>query len=188
MEYLILGLLLLAPMTGYELRRFIKQNLALICSPSAGSVQAALAKLKKEGRIADAEAMEGRRRKKTFSITPAGRQAFAAWVARPMRADRVKNMELARLFFLGLAEPAQRAGAIRDYIRQMEEMKAVLAAIREQFRAAQAGPLPAGQNWAEVFRFQEYTIEYGMAAAEFERQWYSRLLGEIEGKAGASLL
>ena len=31
MEYLILGLLLLAPMTGYELQRFIKQNLALIC-------------------------------------------------------------------------------------------------------------------------------------------------------------
>ena len=31
MEYLILGLLLLTPMTGYELQRFIKQNLALIC-------------------------------------------------------------------------------------------------------------------------------------------------------------
>ena len=45
MEYLILGLLLLAPMTGYELQRFIKQNLALICSSSAGSVQTALTTL-----------------------------------------------------------------------------------------------------------------------------------------------
>ena len=86
MEYLILGLLLLAPMTGYELQRFIKQNLALICSSSAGSVQTALTKLEKEGRIAAAETVEGRRRKKTFSITPAGRQAFAAWVARPSTA------------------------------------------------------------------------------------------------------
>lgn len=163
MEYLILGLLLLAPMTGYELQRFIKQNLALICSSSAGSVQTALTKLEKEGRIAAAETVEGRRRKKTFSITPAGRQAFAAWVARPMQAGKVKNMELARLFFLGLAQPAQRA-----------------AAIREQFRKAQAGPLPPGQNWDEVFRFQGCTIEYGIAAAEFERQWYSGLLKELE--------
>ena len=163
MEYLILGLLLLAPMTGYELQRFIKQNLTLICSSSAGSVQTALTKLEKEGRIAAAETVEGRRRKKTFSITPAGRQAFEAWVARPMQAGKVKNMELARLFFLGLAQPAQRA-----------------AAIREQFRKAQAGPLPPGQNWDEVFRFQGCTIEYGIAAAEFERQWYSRLLKELE--------
>ena len=41
MEYLILGLLILSPMTGYELRQFIRQNLALICSDSAGSVQTA---------------------------------------------------------------------------------------------------------------------------------------------------
>ena len=50
MEYLILGLLLLAPMTGYELQRFIKQNLALICSSSAGRVQTALTKRDTVGR------------------------------------------------------------------------------------------------------------------------------------------
>ena len=82
MEYLILGLLLLAPMTGYELQRFIKQNLALICSSSAGSVQTALTKLEKEGRIAAAETVEGRRRKKTFSITPAGRTGTRSFAFR----------------------------------------------------------------------------------------------------------
>ena len=94
MEYLILGLLTLTPMTGYDLQQFIRQNLALICSHSAGSVQTALAKLEREGRITATESREGRRRKKTFSITEAGRTAFAAWVARPMQADKVKNMEL----------------------------------------------------------------------------------------------
>lgn len=180
MEYLILGLLLLTPMTGYELQRFIKQNLALICSSSAGSVQTALAKLEREGRIAAEETMEGRRRKKTFSITGQGRQAFEAWVAQPMQAGKVKNMELARMFFLGLARPGQRVAAIRDYLRQMEETQTVLTALRQQLHRVQAGPLPPGRNWDEVFRFQGYTIEYGIAAAEFERQWYSRLLEELE--------
>lgn len=119
MEYLILGLLILSPMTGYELRQFIRQNLALICSDSAGSVQTALAKLGREGFVTSSESAGGRR-KKTYSITEIGQAAFSEWVAQPMQAERAKNMELSRLFFLGLAKPGERAAAIRDYIRQME--------------------------------------------------------------------
>ena len=180
MEYLVLGLLVLSPMTGYELQQFIRQNLALICSHSAGSVHTALAKLEREGHIAAAETTEGRRRKKTFSITESGRTAFASWVSQPMQAEKVKNMELSRLFFLGLAKPEERSAAIRDYIRQMEETAAVLRAIRERFRQAQEISLPPGRDWDAIFRFQGYTIEYGIAAAQFERDWYRRLLCELE--------
>ena len=180
MEYLVLGLLILSPMTGYELQQFIRQNLALICSHSAGSVHAALSKLELEGHITAAETTEGRRHKKTFSITESGRAAFASWVSQPMQAEKVKNMELSRLFFLGLAQPEERSAAIRDYIRQMEETEAVLRAIRERFRQAQESPLPPGQDWDAIFRFQGYTIEYGIAAAQFERDWYRRLLCELE--------
>lgn len=180
MEHLILGLLSLSPMTGYELQQFIKQNLALICSHSAGSVQTALTKLEQEAYITAAETAQGKRRKKTFFITEPGRAAFSAWVAQPMQAEKVKNMELSRLFFLGLAKPEERAAAIRDYIRQMEETEAVLHAIRERFRQVQDSPLPPGQDWAAIFRFQEYTIDYGIAAARFERDWYRRLLCELE--------
>ena len=60
------------------------------------------------------------------------------------------------------------------------ESDSATTAIREQFRSAQTGELPPGQNWAEVFRFQGYTISYGIAAARFERDWYSRLLCELE--------
>lgn len=180
MEHLILGLLLLSPMTGYELQQFIRKNLALICSSSAGSVQTALAKLEKEGRITARETMDGRRRKKTFAITQAGRDTFSRWVAQPMQANRVKNMELSRLFFAGLAQPEERTAAIRDYIRQMEETRAVLLAIRERFRCMDAKALPAGTDWPQVLRFQGYTLDYGIAAAEFEIGWYSRLLTELE--------
>lgn len=180
MEYLILGLLMLSPMTGYELQQFIRQNLALICSHSAGSVQTALAKLEREGRITAAESAEGRRRKKTFTITEEGRTAFAGWIAQPMQAGKVKNMELSRLFFLGLARPEERAAAIRAYLGQLEELQTLLTAIRERFAQARASALPAGQDWDSILRFQGYTIEYGIAAARFEHDWYSRLLRELE--------
>ena len=180
MEDLILGLLMLSPMTGYGLQQFIKKNLALICSHSAGSVQTALAKLERDGKVKAHEATEGRRRKKSFTITEAGRSAFAAWVTQPMQADKVKNMELARLFFAGLAEPEARAAAIRDYIRQLEETRSVLCAIHGRFLQLDKTELPPGADWPQILRFQGYTIQYGIAAAEFEISWYSRLLRELE--------
>lgn len=180
MEHLILGLLILSPMTGYELQQFIKNNLALICSHSAGSVQTALAKLEKEGKVIASETVQGRRRKKRFSITDSGRAAFSHWVAQPMQADKVKNMELARLFFAGLAKPEERRRAIRDYIRQMEETHGVLCTIQGRFQQMNLQELPPGTDWPEVLRFQGYTIQYGIAAAEFEIGWYGHLLHELE--------
>ena len=180
MEHLILGLLLLSPMTGYQVQQFIRTNLSLICSHSAGSVHTALEKLERQGHVTAAETAQGGRRRKVFSITPAGREAFSAWIARPMDAGKGKNMELSRLFFLGLAKPEERAAAIRDYVRQMEEMEAVLRAIRVRFEAARQGPLPPGQDWESILRFQGYTLDYGVAAAAFEKDWYTRLLYELE--------
>ena len=180
MEFLILGLLILSPMTGYELQQFIKKNLALICSHSAGSVQTALSKLEQEGKVAASEVIEGKRHKKRFSITDTGRSAFSAWVAQPMQACKVKNMELSRLFFAGLAKPEERLAAIQDYIRQMKETRSVLCAIQEFFQQMNQRELPPGIDWPQVLRFQGYTIQYGIAAAEFEIGWYSRLLHELE--------
>ena len=88
MEYLILGLLILSPMTGYELQQFIRKNLALICSASAGSVQTALLKLESEGKITACETMSGKRRRKIFSITETGRSAFSGRAACAGRAGR----------------------------------------------------------------------------------------------------
>lgn len=180
MEYLILGLLMLSPQTGYQLQQFIKQNLALICSHSSGSMQTALLKLQREGKIAVRETAQGNRRKKVFSITDAGRAAFSAWVAQPMQAEKAKNMELSRLFFAGLASPQERVQAVRAYLAQMDEIHRVLCAIRARFDSMEKSQLPPGNDWPEILRFQGYTIDYGIAAAEFERNWYSRLLRELE--------
>ena len=180
MDYMILGLLILSPMTGYELQQFIKKNLALICSHSAGSVQTALSKLEKKGSVTSTTIMKGKRCKKVFTITDTGRSAFSVWVAQPMQAEKVKNMELSRLFFAGLAKPEERISAIQNYIRQREETKSILCAIRDQFCHIKKQTLPSGTDWQQVLRFQEYTIDYGIAAAEFEYNWYTRLLHELE--------
>lgn len=180
MDYLILGLLILSPMTGYELQKFIKNNLSLICSHSAGSVQTAISKLEKEEKVMYRETVEGKRRKKIYTITETGRTAFSKWVAQPMQADRVKNMELSRLFFAGLAKPEERVASIQNYIEQIEKTRSILCVIREYFQQIDQQEFPAGTDWQQVLRFQGYTLDYGIAAAEFEISWYRHLLVELE--------
>ena len=69
-----------------------------------------------------------------------------------------------------------------DYVRQMEEAEATLRAIRARFDAIRQGEVPGGRDWDSIFRFQGYTIDYGIAAARFEWDWYARLLCELEEK------
>ena len=88
MEYLILGLLILSPMTGYELRQFIRKYLALICSHSAGSVQTALSKLERDGRISANETAQGRRRKKFFRSPMRGEPLFPHGSRSPCRQTK----------------------------------------------------------------------------------------------------
>ena len=97
-----------------------------------------------------------------------------------MQSGRAKNIELSRLFFLGLAPCEKRAEAIKDYISQIEEMRIVLQAIKDNFQKITQNDPALSQKLGDVFRFQGYTVEYGIAAADFEIGFYKKLLTELE--------
>lgn len=176
MEYIILGLLLIKPMTGYEISRFIKVNLSMICSSSAGSVQTAIKKLLADHKIQFSEFVENGKNKKEFFITDLGKAEFSRWIQNPMQTEKVKNMELSKLFFLGFAEKEQRKAAISGYISQLEAAKNNLLSIKKSFEKMDLS-LDALQD---VFCYQHYTLEYGIASAEFEISWYRQLLKKME--------
>lgn len=182
MESVILGLLLLRPMTGYEIGRFIKTHLSMICSSSAGSVQTALKKLVASGAIEFTEAIENGKNKRTFIITPQGREQFQSWLLNPMQADKVKNMELSKLFFLGLADKEVRKSTIEDYIEQLKAVKQTLICLKLEFEKNIKNIL-FKFNLDEpetVATYQQYLIEYGIELAEFEINWYAKMLKKIE--------
>lgn len=178
MENIILGLLLLKSMTAYEISSFTNKNLALICSGSAGSVQIALKKLLKNQHITVNEFVEGSINKKFYTITDAGKAEFSQWVTSPMRASKVKNMELSKLFFLGFADEQSRISAIEDYINQLQEIKDVLLSIKELTSNANISKLmelPIS-NAEDVAAYQSATLDFGIDSASFEIEWYKKLL------------
>lgn len=175
MEFVILGLLLTKPMTGYEISNFIKINLSLICSHSAGSVQNAIKKLIASGYIDFVETIEKGKNKKTFSITDSGREAFSNWISKPMQPEKSKKMELSKLFFLGFATKEEQIDSIKKYIDEIQTLLISFQAVKETISSAKE------QSSNPNFIFNEYTLDYGLESAKFEVYWYTKLLKELEG-------
>lgn len=76
MDKIILGLLMIKTMTGYEIRNNIKNNFSLMCSDSAGSFQSAIEKLLSMGMITCEEYVEKGVNKKRYTITDKGHSTF----------------------------------------------------------------------------------------------------------------
>lgn len=185
MEHIILGLLLLKPMTAYEISRFTNKNFSLICSGSAGSVQIALKKLLKNNSVTVSEFVQGGINKRVYKITALGKSAFEQWVTSPMQAGKAKNIELSKLFFLGFADKESRLSAVDDYIGQLKKVKKALIAIRELSlpkNASQLALLPL-PNAQDILTFQTATLDFGIDSADFEINWYKKLRLKMESES-----
>lgn len=130
MDKIILGLLMLKPFTIYELRNIIRLNLQGMCSDSMGSIQAALKKLMTSGMVTVEEVAESSVNKKVYHITHVGYEYFNEWVCTPMSTSRMKNMELSKLYFMGLAPKEERIALIDAALAEMKEELTYLKVIQ----------------------------------------------------------
>lgn len=183
MEKIILGLLMIKEMSGYEMRRFIKNHLALMCSDSAGSFQTALQKLLATSMISCAEHVEKGKNKKLYTITDVGRDSFFQWEEQPMNHKKAKNIELVKLFFLGTLSVEKRAPLLRAYLSQLTVEQKELMALREDILKSEAVYLKSIANNKEAmdrFRYQMATLDYGIASFNFEIEWYGQFVQRME--------
>jgi DNA-binding PadR family transcriptional regulator len=87
-RYLILGLLLERPMTGYALHRRMQTLVGAVTSTSYGTLYPLLHKLLAAGDV-EMEVLPGRGRasKKLYRISAAGEAALRRWLVTPLAAD-----------------------------------------------------------------------------------------------------
>ncbi len=90
---LCLSILYEGEATGYEIRRLcVEGECSYFIEASFGSIYPALAKLEDEGLVTSrAEQQAGKPAKKVYSITDAGRAAFADQLAQPLGEDMFRS-------------------------------------------------------------------------------------------------
>lgn len=161
--YLILGLLDLAPMTGYDLKKTFDGSVAHFWTADQAQIYRTLSKL------VDEEAVEvrvvrqaGRPDRREHHITDTGRRALADWLASPLERERIREPFVARMFFAGREEPAVTQQLLTQ--RRAETERRILE--------LQQLPRPAG-NRAE--RLRTATLDHGIRQFEAELAWIDDL-------------
>lgn len=156
---MILGLLDLAPMSGYDLKKTFDGSVAHFWTADQAQIYRTLSKLVDDGAVAvSVVPQEGRPDRREHRITDAGRGELVEWLASSPEAERSREPFLARIFFAGRVNPAVVRRLLADRRTAVEERLAVLRAFPE-----------ATGTRAELLRTA--TLRYGVRQFEAELAW-----------------
>ena len=161
-EQILLGLLARTPRSGYELKRFFATTPAVAYQPSSGALYPALRRLEQRGLLAAEQAPSaGRRTRRRYRLTPAGRAMHRAWLRHPIDPTTIARDLGVHLMRFVMAEPVLTPEETLQFL-------ADLAAALEGFlanteRYLEATPL-AG-------RHPRLALEHGVAVHRASLDW-----------------
>lgn len=132
-KYAILGLLHYSDLHGYRIKSHLEEHFGYMWSVNFGQIYPCLRELEKEGLVRKTTVnRSGSPDRKLYSITEAGREAFARWLDDPSE-NRVtfRDPFLLKFVFSGFAKTERVLEAIDRQIRlyesQLEKRRANLA-------------------------------------------------------------
>jgi PadR family transcriptional regulator, regulatory protein AphA len=159
--YVVLGMVSLGARSGYEIKQDVERSIRFFWTISQAQIYPSLERLEREGLISGRETPTGRRRRRVFEITGAGRAELRSWLADsgPIPFE-LRDVGLLKLFFADLS-PAPEASELLEAVRRRsQERVETLAAIRPA--AAEA----AGQGKEHPLLTLELGIAFHQAMAD----------------------
>ncbi|MCU1309155.1 MAG: PadR family transcriptional regulator [Candidatus Angelobacter sp.] len=98
--FAILGMLTIAPMSGYDMKQVIEQSIAHFWSESYGQIYPTLKRLATAGQVTrKVERNSGKPDRQVYAINAKGREALTKWLSIPAQTEPVRNEFLLKLFF-----------------------------------------------------------------------------------------
>jgi PadR family transcriptional regulator AphA len=167
-SYLVLGLLAReGPSTPYDLEAHVRATLGNFWSFPHTLLYTEPARLATLGLVTETRETDGRRRR-VFSITPAGETALGGWLDRPSGGStELRDLGLLQLFFADLASGESR---LRLAEEQLAIHRAKLLAYQEDERL-ERGAAANGRGHRTVEHWRGETLPMGLlyegAAVEF---------------------
>jgi DNA-binding PadR family transcriptional regulator len=166
--YVILGLLRIQPMTGYEIKAFVDRSTRFFWAASYGQIYPELRKLADAGLIEGTSKPSGGRKRTEYRLTASGRGELRSWLEIEPEVYESRDEGLLKLFFAD-ADPA--AG-----VTALEAKRAYHAEKLEQLKQieprAKAGP----------HTFPHMVARYGIAHSEFAMDWCDKALAALRAE------
>jgi DNA-binding PadR family transcriptional regulator len=171
LRYFVLGLLAQQPMSGYDIRRFLKNLSWLIGSPGGGSIYPILRGLLQD-ELVTVEVFPGidRPPRKVYTITEAGRDTLHTWIEQPVEPKAPMKAFVMRLLLAGNYSQASFAATLQQRRGQ------VLVHYHDLQQAASA-------DEEGVDPGQQMALDYGLALASAELAWLDLTLERLAQRA-----
>jgi len=145
LDALILGLLDLRPMTGYDLKKTFDGTVAHFWSADQSQIYRTLARLESDG-LVDVRVISqpGKPDRREHRLTDDGRAMLAAWLRSPLPDDKPRELFLGRLFLVGREDDpdlvrallTERRKAARQQLATLESISADDDGLAARLRSA----------------------------------------------------
>lgn len=164
-EHILLGLICMAPSSGYDLKRIFAATPMGVYQPSSGALYPALRRLEQRGlvRAQDPSGRDGQsaRHRRVYEPTLAGRAAHATWLHTPAEPATVaRDLGLHLMRFVMMEDMFQR-DEVLTFLRSLADALAAFTADLERYAAA-ADP---GD------RHPRLALDHGLAVHRASLQW-----------------
>ena len=167
-DYAFLGMLLLAPMSAYDIKKAMQGSISHFYSAAHSQVYQQANRLVRDGYVKEKEEPGGRR-KRILSLTPKGRKAALEWLKDPDAEDQLYSELLVKTFF---AAYAGGPDTVREMLERRRADDVKMLAEYEQFlpmlEAAEDNPFPG------------MTLAYGVEAYRSEIKWIDETIAKLD--------
>ena len=170
----ILGMVALKPRSGYDIKQAVDHSTRFFWTASYGQIYPELKRLEDAGLVEGESVPEDGRRRRAYSLTPAGRQALKDWLTsgEPLHSE-LRHEGLLRFFFADVIDPHEQLELVRTMREMHERIRGELVAVRPKAEEARDA---RGQE------FPLRTLEHGIAYQDFVVEWCSQLERELAGE------
>jgi PadR family transcriptional regulator, regulatory protein AphA len=168
----LLGLLTIEPMSGYDLGLTIRGSVGHFWNESYGQIYPNLKKLANDGFVScKTERQKGKPDRRIYSITEKGRKRLTNWLAVPPQPEIPRNEMLLKVFF-GEQIPTQ---VLIGYVERMAKARRALLELLEQVEREEIDKnqrYPGAPYW-------RMAAHYGQMEMRAHLRWANETLAEL---------
>ena len=173
-KYALLGMLTIAPMSGYDIKKVTEFSIGNFWNENYGHIYPMLKKMAREGLAKKrVEEGEGRPSRHVYEITERGREELREWLMQPMEKSPIRNEMLLRLFFGGHAP----TGHLITMIEQQQET--IMKRLERLDLVAEGMEKNGDSNLPRDLFFMEMTLDFGRRMAREAILWCDDTLKKL---------
>ncbi len=172
-KYAILGMLLIAPMSGYDIKKHTDNSINYFWHENYGHIYPVLKKMLQEGFVLCKKIENhGAPARNVYTITQTGKKEFSKWLDEAVEPEKYRKELLLKIFFANHSTPEKIKEKLKNemeyHLGLLEEYKMVESHIQSHKN---------GKNYSPYWLM---TLRNGILCSKAQIQWCKETLKELE--------